>query len=865
MGARWLGMVVGLGLLVASPAAADPRGDMRLTWTAPGLPGQQAAAYDVRFSYEAVTTDTTSWWNAATPVTGEPVPALSGTVQSMPVTGLEPGRTVYAAIRVQYPGGAWSPVTAVAPLTLPGGPFVQGVTPNDIGTSGDRIFTLTGIGLGSVSGVRFRGAGGSIVNGSGLQVVGDGTVRVTADLGALDDGPVGVLTAAWPGEDALDGWVAVNIAGGGVTLPDTEPPATVGDLHAATVSETTVRLTWTAPADPSPAGTRRVAAYEVRRLAGGPGDWSWAGGTVLSSNSPSVPGTMETLLTGGLEPGSTYAFALTAVDSAGNVSGLSNLAGITLPTVQATIEPDAVDDLSVTVLDTAAVLLTWTAPAVPTPGGDEPVAFYELRRLGGEPGSWSWTTGVVVETGVPSAPGDPESLAVNGLTPGGTVAFAIISSDGEGEWSRISNTVEAALPLPPDTTPPAAVADLDAELSEAGLVTLSWTAPADDRGAVGTYVVKRWDGDPADFDWDQAQAVVDPPLPAAPGLLQHCPGGPVATGRVAAFALCSIDPAGNPSPLSNLALVDRTGEDLIPPAVPADLTATRFGSFGVQIRWRAPGDDGWVGRADHYELRHALSPVEEGWMETAEEIPLPRTPRQPGKVEFVNLRGLTGGVVHLFALRVYDDAGHVSDWATALVHVDDPVAEGSDAAPPAPPDSLVALRVAGGVQLSWTAVGDADLAGYCVYRCGDDGSDICIAEIEAPGTGYLDMGAPSAEVRYAVASVDDQGNRSRMGTTVVVAAGPVLPGLNLSRSGSSWALRLDEPAGEGEAVTADPRVQVFDVQGRLVAELPMAPSGNGWEANWSGRSLSGRRVSTGVFFLRVNRAGQPVTRKIVLR
>ena len=76
-------------------------GEIRLTWTAPGDDGGDglASIYIVRRSSSPITSETA--WNNASDVTGEPLPATSGTLQSMVVAGMTPGSQYCFAIRAQ--------------------------------------------------------------------------------------------------------------------------------------------------------------------------------------------------------------------------------------------------------------------------------------------------------------------------------------------------------------------------------------------------------------------------------------------------------------------------------------------------------------------------------------------------------------------------------------------------------------------------------------------------------------------------------------------------------------------------------------------------------------------------------------------
>ena len=59
----------------------------------------------------------------------------------------------------------------------------------------------------------------------------------------------------------------------------------------------------------------------------------------------------------------------------------------------------------------------------------------------------------------PAAGGTAVTHTVSPLTPGGTYYFALRTMDESGNWSGVSNVVQATLPGR-DTTPPARIGDL---------------------------------------------------------------------------------------------------------------------------------------------------------------------------------------------------------------------------------------------------------------------------------------------------------------------------------------------------------------------------------------------------------------------
>jgi len=125
--------------LVAATGAAP--GTVELSWTAPGDDATTGTAADYVVRYHT-STITESTWAAAADVTGEPPPAPAGSVQTMTVTDLVPGRSYHVAIKTKdevpntstisnSPRAAarTSPHTVYAPLVASGAASVPTVIP----------------------------------------------------------------------------------------------------------------------------------------------------------------------------------------------------------------------------------------------------------------------------------------------------------------------------------------------------------------------------------------------------------------------------------------------------------------------------------------------------------------------------------------------------------------------------------------------------------------------------------------------------------------------------------------------------------------------------------------------------------------
>ncbi len=92
------------------------KSSIRLKWTAPGGNGNSGTAlyYDVRYSTSPITAAN---WAQATSATGEPAPALAGTVQNYTVGNLRSATKYYAAMTTTNSSGITSPLSNVITFT----------------------------------------------------------------------------------------------------------------------------------------------------------------------------------------------------------------------------------------------------------------------------------------------------------------------------------------------------------------------------------------------------------------------------------------------------------------------------------------------------------------------------------------------------------------------------------------------------------------------------------------------------------------------------------------------------------------------------------------------------------------------------
>lgn len=127
---------------------------------------------------------------------------------------------------------------------------------------------------------------------------------------------------------------------------DAIPPATVGNLAVTLADTASVSLAWTSPGDDGLTGTPSL--YDLRWSAAPFTAATFASATPVSPQPPAISGGLpQSYVMLGLDPGTTYYFALRARDDAGNWSGVSNVVSAVTRAADTT-PPAAINDLSAT-------------------------------------------------------------------------------------------------------------------------------------------------------------------------------------------------------------------------------------------------------------------------------------------------------------------------------------------------------------------------------------------------------------------------------------------------------------------------------------------------------------------------------------
>jgi len=166
-----------------------------------------------------------------------------------------------------------------------------------------------------------------------------------------------------------------------------------------------------------------------------------------------------------------------------------------------------------------------------------------------------------------------------------------------------------------------------------------------------------------------------------------------------------------------------------------------------------------------------------------------------------------------------------------------------------------------GAQIAWsTDPGPEDLSGYTLERSAAGGWTPVL--VNTKETSFRDTdGSPGS--RYRLTGINGLGQQFVIGETALAIAAPLSAG-PLPYRGGELNVRFATLGGLGGG-SGPASVSLYDVSGRLVRTLARGDFTAGThDVIWDGRDGLGRPVATGVFFLRVDAAGNRRTEKITV-
>jgi hypothetical protein len=211
---------------------------------------------------------------------------------------------------------------------------------------------------------------------------------------------------------------------------DTIAPAATNDLRVKAPTYESVALVWTSPGDDGDDGN--ASRYDIRFSRSAITEENWGDAVCVDTACVPVPkpaGQIETVVLRGLDSGTRYYFALTAVDEAKNCSGLSNCASER--TLDESIPPSNVVDLTARAMGGSQFELAWTAP------GDD----YSRQPIVDET---DWDAAIQLSSLPPPKPsGEKETVTVEIGTFNESYVFALRTADELDNWSGLSNDAPA--------------------------------------------------------------------------------------------------------------------------------------------------------------------------------------------------------------------------------------------------------------------------------------------------------------------------------------------------------------------------------------------------------------------------------------
>lgn len=293
--------------------------------------------------------------------------------------------------------------------------------------------------------------------GSATQVSGETAPKVAGSSESFDVTGLTPNTTyyfALKAGDEVPNWSGLSNVVQKSTTQEIVPPSAIVNLAAGTASGSSVALTWTAPGDDGTVGT--ATAYDIRYSTSVITAANWSTATqVTGETAPKLAGSAETFTVTGLNPATTYYFAIKTADEVPNWSVLSNV--VSKATATESSPPSAITNLAASTSGETTVTLTWTAPG--DDGAIGRAAQYDIRYSTAVITAANFGSATQVSNEpVPKTVGSAESFSVTGLVQTTTYYFAIRTADEVPNWSGLSNVISKA--TTGDTVPPGQVTDL---------------------------------------------------------------------------------------------------------------------------------------------------------------------------------------------------------------------------------------------------------------------------------------------------------------------------------------------------------------------------------------------------------------------
>jgi len=309
-------------------------------------------------------------------------------------------------------------------------------------------------------------------------------------------------------------------------------PTAPDNLVATANSSKQITLTWS----PS-TGSLPISNYKVFR------------GTSPSSLSQLAQTTKTSYIDTTVVAGTTYYYAVEAIDSKGDVSPMSGTVSVTPPG-----PPSAPTNVTATASSAKMVKVAWSASVSHGPA----VANYHVYRGISQTG--------LTQLGITTS----TTYTDNTVTAGTLYYYGIEATDTGGDVSAMSALASVTTP-----SMPSAPTGLTATPVSSKQISLTWTASVSGGLAISSYHIMRG-ASPSNLSQ------------VGTSTSASYKDGTVAAGTTYYYAVYAVDSGGDDSPTS--ATVSVTAP--VPPAAPTNVAGTAVTTRQISVAWSAPASGG---------------------------------------------------------------------------------------------------------------------------------------------------------------------------------------------------------------------------------------------------------------------------------
>ncbi|PKN00825.1 MAG: hypothetical protein CVU77_08270 [Elusimicrobia bacterium HGW-Elusimicrobia-1] len=458
---------------------------------------------------------------------------------------------------------------------------------------------------------------------------------------------------------------------------DPQSPALNLAQAASELLDGQITLFFDAPYDDTPAEpvTAYIIKYATYSLDGG--GWDLPTSSTVSQNiSPAAPGAPQTRVVTGLYPGTTFYFAMKALDEAGNQSAISatrNAAAQEKP-------PNPPQNITAVATSDINIRVTWSAPSVS--GYDDRDKYWFYR------GTFPFTLAAQATFSFDLAThnyqnDDADGGGDNPIKRETTYYYRLATSDlgngpaGTGLFSTALFSELSALTSvrTPDLTAPPAVTTLTALTGNSeGRINLSWTSPTDNSERIGEGAGENIIGGAFRLRWTTNYAEsfststpsVEISTTTSPGALNSYLITGLSGGATYYVRVWTRDESHNWSPVSTGATAYAQVDISAPGAITKIIATAAWRR--MNLVWTAPGDDGYAGMLNGgFEIRLSSSVAitnDSAWNAVSSGYPyrisFSTSGVSPGSSRFLTITGLANSVTYYAAIKTVDDTGNYS-------------------------------------------------------------------------------------------------------------------------------------------------------------------------------------------------------------